>query len=215
MAPHNHPQVCVCVRVCVYVCLSPTSNRSACLAPGLACSQKNTHMHMHTQTSPVDKKKKNKNPWNWIVRPRKHISLTTGERADHTQMTQCVCDRGSHETATSVKVLFFIFILFLKPQYHPLTFHLNEHYPQQCLRAAGNISWPLAALMCHVPLDVWEVPIHPPQGSLHYRIDAAIYSLCTILLNNRCCCSDHFASYALIRSSSVFFSPPQSSFHKL
>lgn len=149
------------------------------------------------------------------MRPRKHISLTTGERADHTQMTQCVCDRGSHETATSVKVLFFIFILFLKPQYHPLTFHLNEHYPQQCLRAAGNISWPLAALMCHVPLDVWEVPIHPPQGSLHYRIDAAIYSLCTILLNNRCCCSDHFASYALIRSSSVFPPPPQSSFHKL
>lgn len=143
------------------------------------------------------------------MRPRKHISLTTGERADHTQMTQCVCDRGSHQTATSVKVLFFIFILFLKPQYHPLTFHLNEHYPQQCLRAAGNISWPLAALMCHVPLDVWEVPIHPPQGSLHYRIDAAIYSLCTILLNNRCCCSDHFASYALIRSSSVFSPPPK------
>lgn len=141
-------------------------------------------------------------------REAKEAYLPDNRRESWPHTNDSVCVRqGSHETATSVKVLFFIFILFLKPQYHPLTFHLNEHYPQQCLRAAGNISWPLAALMCHVRLDVWEVPIHPPQWSLHHRIDAAIYSLCTILLNNRCCCSDHFASYALIRRSSVFFSP--------
>lgn len=139
MAPHNHPQVCVCVCVCVYVRLSPTSNRSACLAPGLACSQKNTHMHMHTQTSPVDKKKK---PLE-LNREAKEAYLPDNRRESWPHTNDSVCVRqGSHETATSVKVLFFIFILFLKPQYHPLTFHLNEHYPQQCLRAAGNISWP-------------------------------------------------------------------------
>lgn len=179
MAPHNHPQVCVCVRVCVYVCLSPTSNRSACLAPGLACSQKNTHMHMHTQTSPCRQKNKKKQKPLELNREAKEAYLPDNRRESWPHTNDSVCVRqGSHETATSVKVLFFIFILFLKPQYHPLTFHLNEHYPQQCLRAAGNISWPLAALMCHVRLDVWEVPIHPPQWSLHHRIDAAIYSLC-------------------------------------
>lgn len=55
---------CVCLWVCAYVRLSPTSNRSACLAPGLAHSQTHTHIdkHIHTNKLPPpqeEKKKKN------------------------------------------------------------------------------------------------------------------------------------------------------------
>lgn len=209
MAPHNHPQVCVCA--CLCLCVSFTHFQQVCLPstwPGMQPEK-------HTCTPPVDKKNKNKKPLE-LNREAKEAYLPDNRRESWPHTNDCVCvQQGSHETATSVKVLFFIVILFLKPQYHPLTFHLNEHYPQQCLPAAGNISWPLAALMCHLCLDVWEVPIHPPQWSLHHHIDAAIYSFCTTLLNNRCCCSDHFASYALIRRSSGFFFFFQSSFHKL